>query len=185
MSAPLNAYDRHQEAMYRAQMKVIEQYYVSYYRTKLKQGEIPDSVFMEGEFLKIRKFVDTPRTVENSATIMITINPPDDSVDWTVLHKIVELIASYQNFLTDVRYSLEQRSEDPSNPYGWHTHMIAVSAKPRSDIIKRCYAAYKKVTNTDPGMQVIDYKSNRPLSYIQKDKKCDAELGGGYQGRVF
>jgi len=106
-------------------------------------------------------------TKDDLVVWLITINPPSSAeVTWETLEKLYDLIFTYKNFLREPQMVLEQRSTDIKNPYGHHMHIACGFETTKADVIRRCYAGYKRVIG-DHGDQVIHVnKSPKAYDYV-------------------
>lgn len=186
MNTPLDPEDRYSEAVRRAEMKLVEQVSLQYFRQKLRGGETPRPIFSNPGFKEMYAFINN-RTSDTHKACLITVTMPDEESDPVLVASIAYKIAGYRNLLTNPEMSLEQRSDDPESPFGYHSHIVAYVEKPKSDILKRCNAAYKQVMKVSPPNNAIDIKYmpyDDGLKYITKEKHCDKDLGLGYIGKI-
>lgn len=128
-----------------------------------KREDLPSELIDAYDIMQTTEKMKASRNPDEVKIISITINPPP-GVTWDDLEQVCEKIKSKKNFLLDVEYVLEQRSEDPENPYGYHCHIAAKPLKNKKEIINRCYSAYQ-FYNLPGGKQVIDVNMNSPKAY--------------------
>jgi len=177
-----------------ARQKVVEQFWMKYYRLKLKSD--PKLHLPSGD--ETDKFINMLNDLSemeeaHQASVqafMITLNPPDDTYDWKYLQKVVEQILEKKNFLGDLYVTYEQRSEDVKNPHGWHCHILGYNLHGRckSDVCKRIHQSMRKVAKEleldTPAIQSVDVKEKKTeksvsnaLSYIKGEKSKNSGCG--------
>lgn len=146
-----------EEGKHRAIVKIIQDTMTKYYRTQLKNGEIPDRHFNNDEFLHAWQCNENPSISTNPSTYLVTIRLPN--MDWDAHLKVLHRIYRYKNLIRKPLAVLEQSTE--SGDDGHHLHIACIPAKNRAEIIQRMFNAVK-VLFKDEGFydSVIDVKVN-------------------------
>ena len=169
---------------------VVRENYIKYFRRQLQRKDYREEIFLTGDFPEILQYISDATPTDFEKGFLITINPPDSCED--ELHSLLKLISGYKDFLGPYsEWSLEQRSDDPEEPYGYHIHIAMQNfyGKPRSQVLTRSQNALKRqLKNIGYNPQSIDVKE-MPFSactkYVNKKKHCDEQLNLGPQGLIY
>lgn len=190
----MNERSAHDEGQRRAAIKIVEQTYVQYYRLKLEQGEVPHEAFKNREFQEAYSFIKQSKKEKFDnvkKTVLITVNPPESVDDFNGqkerLTAIVKKVASYKNVISEnAEWSLEQRSDDPDNPYGMHCHIVSsVTGLSKSEYITRVYNATRcvfKGWDLSRNWVNVKFGNSGYFDYIKQSKHVDSSFDLGYQG---
>lgn len=111
--------------------------------------------------------------------MLITFNL--DGLEWDTYTQIFDRLCSYKNLITDVQAVLEQRSDNPEEPYGYHMHVLVTPLKNKAEILKRSHAAAQfilKKLGTQCNLSSVDVKAiprEAGEAYIAGEKATEAK----------
>lgn len=166
-----------QDVEYTSLRKASESIITKYFRAELMRGNF--AVHKETEhFGLLHKAVKALSKVNpQTATILLTINPPE-GVTWEQLILLWDKLKVSKNLLFEATMVLEQRSLDPNNPYGYHMHIATknLSGKAKSQYLALTYRYYKN-TIEDHGKAVVHFcPKNEAYAYVRGIKPLDADV---------
>lgn len=166
------------DALYTATKQVM----VKYFRAKIQDEILDEQVWDLGDFKEMLSYLKknkTDRIMSTSKKYLITINPPKDSdIEWPSLLNTYKKICAYKEVLHNPKMVLEQRSEDPNNPYGWHMHIATENAYglSKSQMITRCLLGLKNITGLT-NRNIIDVSwTPTAYEYVAGEKTDDKKL---------
>lgn len=183
MNIPSDPRDMQKQARREALYIVMRETYRDYFRRKIKDGTLDEMCFQEGDFPEVVASLNSPKVADTDKWYLVTINPASDDV--SIPAQVCARIFTYKNFVTSYQWSLEQRSDDPDNPFGYHAHIAFPNlfGLPKSQIITRCYNALKKIdpSSSRNSVHVKMLPQDSAIQYVNKYKHCDEQLGLGPQ----